>query len=72
MVALRSIHCYPGNSIKSCMDVWSFEQWIWCHTRNGEEQSYMGSLKDASSSGSLSNLVSPIYYPPLLFDDLRI
>lgn len=51
-----------GNSIKPCVDVWASGRWIWCHTRNGTEQSYMGCLKDAGSSRSLPNLVSPIIF----------
>ena len=36
-----------GNGTKSCMDVGSFEQWVWCHAWNDEEQSDMGGVKNA-------------------------
>lgn len=48
-----------GNSIESCMDVGTSRQWIWGNTYDGEKQSHMGCLKNASPSWSVSNMVSP-------------
>ncbi|OMP07856.1 Acyl-ACP thioesterase [Corchorus olitorius] len=45
------------NGIKSCVDVWTFEQWIWSHTWNDEPQSHLGGLKNAPPTPSLSHLV---------------
>lgn len=54
---LNWIFIHAGNSVESCMDVRASKRRVWRHPWNDEKQSYLGCFKNASSSGSLSNLV---------------